>query len=405
MTTQTNPTNVTARQQAAAARLGVEADQVRRTRLELRQLREAGLLVDLDIHGISMFSVQTTYAELGIGAEDVRKERLRAGRKDLFPKYSKKLRSLETRARQNLIDHSHPVAAFGGYRWLPWTAYEEFRERHDAIVLELETTKAQLLEEYHDMREVNRAYFARVARRAWRDLVAQHQGETNFVIVTTDKLAFPADDPEAFVEYVVQRALGKVPLESEIRELVRIDYKTSVLYTDSEIAQEQAAEARAHTERELARMDLEDAQERRATKLEEYRRAERDHARQQLSAMGSPLLTALDQLQDKVNQAASELLAGLDKNGGFRGKASSRAAGLFSFWRQLNGGLLQDADLDAKLGELDARMSTYQSSTPDARQTQVGDIAAQLTEIARLTTEETRRARRSASSRASALEL
>ena len=95
-------TTIARRRREAAERLGVQEGQVQAHRIELNQLREAGLLVDLDIHGISMFSIPTTFAELGIGVSDVRAKRLRTGRKDLFPVYSKKFRSLEARARQNL---------------------------------------------------------------------------------------------------------------------------------------------------------------------------------------------------------------------------------------------------------------------------------------------------------------
>jgi len=407
------------RRREAAERVGVDESKVQTHRLELRKLREAGLLIDLDIHGVSMFSVRTTYAELGISAEDVRSKRLRAGTKDLFPEYSKKLRSLEGRARQNLARHSHVIPAFGQYRWLPWTAYEKYSDKHAEILAELDATKAELLCKYDDLREENRVYFEQVALRAWRDLRAGFADPDSGMIVTTDQTEFgPGEEPK-FVEYVVQKALGRMPLPDEIRDGVRIDYKTSILYSEAEIAADQAALEQAEAEYAQARLQhaqTEQAvfdvhlQEREAesqsqARIAAYRRAELEHARQQLAEMGSPIQDALDGLRANLYDAVHTLLAGLRKNTTFRGKAGQKAADLYAYWQKLNGGLLQDADLERALAALDGQMTSYQVADKNARQAQIGDIEAQLAEIAALTAESARKIRSESGSRASVLEL
>jgi len=410
---------VNTRRRETAERLGVGESKVQIHRIELRALREAGLLIDLDIHGISMFSVRTTYAELGISAEDVRAKRLRAGSKDLFPEYSKRLRSLEARARQNLDRNSHVIPAFGQYRWLPWTVYEEFKEQHDAILAELEATKAELLAKYDALYEDNRAYFEQVALRAWRDLRAGFSDPDHAMIITTDHTEFGPNDRDRFVEYVVQKALGRMPLPDEIRDGVSIDYKTSILYSESEIVADQAALESAAAERsqaqlerarmEQARFEIEmeerEVEREAEVRVEAYRRAELEHARRQLAEMGSPIQDALDGLRANLYDAVRSLLAGLRKNDGFRGKASTKAAELYAYWKRLNGGLLQDDKLDQALSSLDAEMNAYQATSSDVRHIHIGDIEAQLSEIAALTAESARKIRRESDSRAAALEL
>jgi len=399
--------------QQAAERLGVSADRVQVQRLEISQMREAGLLIDLDVHGTSMFSAKVTNAELGISADDVRSKRLRAGSKDLFPKHARKFRSLETRARQNLVAHTFKVSVFGGWYWMPWTAYESFQEKHQQILDELEAVKADCLAHYNEVREQNRAYFEQVGDRAWKALLSGYAPGDTVVIRTTSGATFEAPkDYNRFIEYVVQKALSKMPLPEEIESGVRIDYRTSILYSESEVEAEVAAVAKAEAElakakaeQEKANLELWTAEQEARAKVEAFRRAEIEHARQQLAEMSSPITEAMDALKASIHQAVADLLSGLQRNGGFRGRASAKAAELLQTWRQLNGGLLQDEQLEQALIDLDAKMKAYQAAKPTARDGHIGDITSQLTVIAAQTVEAARKLRRSGPTRASALEL
>jgi hypothetical protein len=407
---------INARRQQAADRLGIEIGKVHTHRLELKQLRENGLLIDLDIHGISMFAVQTSFAELGIAGDDVRVKRMRAGRKDLFPKLGKKLRSLEARARQNLERHSHVVPAFGNYKWLPWTAYESYRETHDQILTELDAVKQEAISKWDEVYEENRKFFEAAAERAWKGLLGQYAPGDEVMIATANGPAFNSrTEHDRFIEYLVQKGLGRMPTPEEIESLVRIDYTTSVLYADSEVMAEDVAQAalqaqmaeeqakQAEAEHEVWEMQLAENQEH--AKIEAFKQAEMAHAREQLAAMGSPLQDALDGLRANLYDAVQSLLEGLRTNDGFRGRSSTKAAELYNYWKKLNGGLLQDDTLDAVLEDLDAEMKLYKS-TADRKMkvAQIGEITSALTEIATLTVESARKMRNQ-SSRASALEL
>jgi hypothetical protein len=408
------------RRQEAAARMGVEASKVEARRLELAKMREAGLLLDIDVTGISMFSARNTYAELGISADDVRAKRLRAGRRDLFPEHTKRFRSLEARARQNVERHSFQVAAFGQWKWVPWSAYEAFVTTHNEILAELEEVKAHCLAHYDETRENNRVYFEQVAERAWTALLSKYAPGDRVMVQTVGGKSFDSlEDHDAFIEYVVQRALAKMPLPEEIENLVCIDYRTSILYTESELAAEQAAVAEAKAAEAEARereaeakqkayqhqLDEWTAENEAKAKIAAFKKAEMERAREQLAAMASPLDEALDGLRANIYDAVKSLLAGLQKNDGFRGMASKKAAGLLAYWKQLNGGLLQDDDLEAALEDLDSQMKVYATSGRAVKNLQIGDIAAQLDEIAMLTVESARKIAKQGGSRASALEL
>lgn len=416
--TMTTKATIERRRARVANAFGVDPGNVRAIRLELSQMREAGLLIDVDIHGVSKFQARVTYNELGISRDDPRTERLRTGHKDLFPKHSKKLRSLEARARQNLDAHSHSVMAFGQWRWLPWTAYDDFMVKHQAIIAELEEVKRDVINRWDEIYEINRLYFAEIAERAWQAIKASHGGSET-VIVTADGGHFDLYERNRFVEYVTQKALGKMPLPGEIEAQVRIDYRTSILYGEAELEEDAAAYEKAHAEAEAARLEAEHTQHKiwdladqkahkeneRKARIAAIKHAEMEHAREQLARMGSPLQAALNGLRENVYDAVSELLAGLRKNDGFRGRSSTRAADLYEFWKRLNGGLLQDEELETSLSELEEKMRQYQSSGGADRKVQVGDIEVQLTEIAALTNAQARKLRKAKTSRAAALEL
>ena len=393
----TTESTIQARKEEAAARLGVDVSQVDSHKLQLREMRENGLLLDMDVHGISMAQCKVTFAELGIGAADVRTSRMRTGHKDLFPENSKKLRSLEARARANLTAHSFRIAQFGGWSWMPWTAYDEFKAKHDEIVADLEEAKAEILARYDEVYEENLAYFQMVADKAWCAHLSGYGPDEEVMVLIHKGPVFARKDKELFVDYIVQQALSKMPLREEIVNGIRIAYRTSILYGEAELLEEEAVKAQAE------KAEAQTVLSSQAAKIEAIKQAELEHARAQLSQMGSPLTAALDQLQASIYDAPTQLLEGLQKNDGFKGRASEKAAGLLSYWKKLNGGLLQDKELEAVLGTLDGQVRAYGRQAQDTRD--VGQIIATLNQVAALSSEEARKIRNVGPSRASALEI
>lgn len=411
---------VTDRRQAAAGRLSVDVGRVHVIHQELAAMREAGILIDVDFHGSSMLRAKATHTEAGISADDMRAERIRMGTKDLFPKHAPQVRSIENGIRQFVEANTTRVIAFGHWCWLAWTNYEHFVEGYSEFVERLETVKRDAIQHYDEIREDNRKWHARAAERAWRSITSHYAPGDDVVILTDDHAEFTLADEDRFVEWIVQKALSKMPLKEELQGGIYVEYKTSILYSDSELAADEAALERAKAEAARARaeaaeaarhiFDLESQEEltrlQQEAKVAAYRAAELERAREQLAGMSSPILDALDGLEGTIHQAVSDSLVSLRKHGKFKGRAGSKLAKLFPMWKRLNGGILNDSELEADLGELHRLMISYQATgdkvTRDAR---VGDIVSQLAEIAALTSEATRQIRRQKTSRAAALEL
>jgi len=114
---------------------------------------------------------------------------------------------------------------------------------------------------------------------------------------------------------------------------------------------------------------------------------------------------ALNGLRENLYNAVKALLEGVERNKGFRGKASGKAAELYAYWQRLNGNLLQDEELETELGKLDNLMTSYKSSKQQGREAKINSITTTLSEIAALTNAEARKLRRHTTSRAAALEL
>jgi hypothetical protein len=411
---------IAARRQAAADRLGVDVDRVRVVQQELRTMREAGILIDVDFHGSSMLRAKATHTEAGISADDMRAERIRMGTKDLFPEHAPQVRSIENGLRHFVETNTTRVPAFGHWVWLAWTNYEHFVESYEEFVERLEAVKQDAIRRYDEIREENRRWHERAAERAWRSIASQYAPDDKVVILTDDRAEFTLEQKDRFVEWVVQKALSKMPLPRELEHGIYIEYQTSILYSDAELAADEAALEQAKSEAARARAAAAEASRRvfdvesqkryeeaqRKARIAAYQAAELERAREQLARMSSPILDALSALDETIHEAVSRSLESLRKHGGFKGRGASKLARLFPMWKRLNGGVLNDAELEVELKELDELMRSYQAAgDKDVRDAQVGDIMAQLAEIAAMTSEATRETRRKGTSRAAALEL
>ena len=82
------------------------------------------------------------------------------------------------------------------------------------------------------------------------------------MIQTVDGLSFDSlDGHDRFIEYVVQKALGKMPIPEEIQNLVRIDYRTSILYGESELAEDEARLEQARAQAAEAKLQQAEAEQ------------------------------------------------------------------------------------------------------------------------------------------------
>jgi hypothetical protein len=342
-----------------ATATGEEAERIAAVRLDIRRMRELGVLVDIDVHGTSMFTARASWDELGIPREDTRRKRLKRGSKDLVPhEYVGKLRSLEARFRQSLEKHSFVLQGFRPYRWVPFTAYEAWRQDWARLQAELADLKADILAHYDDFVDAIAADFAQIAREAWDAIRARRPaGAGEFALVTGDG-AF--EDVDAFVDHVVGRATAQMPPRGAVERSLYVDYRNATVVTGADVEaewlrQEQLATAReqerarqhqawqeaqaqqrlfdieAREAEELSRLRVQEEQ----AKLAAMRHAELEHARRQLDQMTSPFTEVVEQFRAQIHRDVQEIAASIRKNDHVRGRVAERARGLLDLYRLL----------------------------------------------------------------------
>jgi len=397
--------------QQHAERYGVDVNQVSTVRLELHKLQEMGTLVDLDFHGGNMFTTRTTYSELGIPDGDMRRKRLKAGSKDLLPKkLIGRLRSIESRFRQSLEKYSYRIGVFGSYRWVPYTAYEKWQEEWDKLQAELIEWKKEVLRRYDEFVDAIADDFTQIAREAWQALLARRGGDTNFVLITKDNAEFSGDQEDLFVDYVVGRAVSKMPARKDVECGLYVDYRTAILLGQADVeadglladqlrhqremetvqvwkereriyAEQRERKQKLWAEEEEARLRLREKE----AKINAMRQAELEHARQQMADMSSPLQEIFDSLRAQMFTDVSEILAGIKKNGRLVGRSAERVRNLVQTFRLLNAH--EDGQLEMALDELQARLTTLQSSNEETKDANVTGVVNQLEQIKSLTHE------------------
>jgi len=424
------------RKEQIAGVTGEDAGTIRAVQLDIRRMKELGILVDIDVHGTSLFTVRASWAELGIPEDDTRRKRLKRGSKDLIPKeYLGKLRSLETRFRQSLDKHSFDLEGFRPYRWVPFTAYEEWRTEWDRLQAELAELKAKIINHYDEFVDAIAADFATIAREAWDAIRARRPAGAGEFALITDHGTF--DGLDAFIDHVVARATAKLPSPERIEAELYVDYKNALVATGADVeaellardqlhtkreiesAKQKLAQEQAHTERkaEWAKQDqlhLEVAEaeklsqirvEEERVKLAAMRAAELEHARKQIENTVNPFQEVIEQFRSQIFQDVGEIAASIKKNGHVRGKVAERARGLLDTYRLL-GAATGDDELEDALGELHDHLN---GSAPLDGETKynTGDVVGALKEIAELTHEaaQTVAQRAGAHTRAGALEL
>ena len=363
-----------------AERLGIPADRVALVRFDLDVLLQLGILVDLDVRGISRFTARASWEELGIPEAAIRRARFTRGVKALVPKdYIAAFRSIEVRARRLLDDLSFDVMGFRPYRYVPYTAYSKWREGHERLVQEWEALKAGLL--FHYRFQVVPALeedFREVAVEA-----AQALGMKD------------GEGKEAFVATIVKRARAAMPSFQDIVEGLVLEYSTAVLVSPAAIErdlaerdeirrarrlieeQAQLEEARIRAERQ--RVEAESRERERL--LVEMRQAELAHYRQQLEQMASPIAEVFHRLRAQMFEDAQAVLATMERNEGrLIGPAVRKARGMIESFRLLNA--LDDQKLEGLLTRMEAHL--------EAPERDAGAVEDALRQIAAVTRESAR---------------
>lgn len=328
--------------------------------LEVGKLLDSGLLIDLDLHGFSMLSASVSWEELGMNPNDARRQRTSRGRKALVPKQYDKLASIEVRLRKNLNDHTFSVTGFLPWRWLPFSAYDAWKERHEQILAELEALKAQIIAHLDEFIDDNVAYFTRVARRAW---FSYHAPDDKAVIKTASGRYFEGYD--AFETFIIESALEQMPLPDEIEYGIYAEYHTGYLIAPPEVYAMQAAQEAAWAEADKARAEADLARQAerekrleldtRSAQIAAVKRAEYERAKEQLAALTSPIEEVTEQFRAQIFEAVTKAAESIQSLGHIHGKTAEKLVSLKSLYETL-AGVTDDAELTAALDKLTTAM-------------------------------------------------
>jgi len=383
--------------------------------LQTEHLLKAGILLDLDLHGFGCFDVGADWADYGVGDHDSRKARHTKGRKALLPdEWRRKLASFETRLRATFDKWSLDIEGFRPWRYFTVDGYWQWQSEHNRITAELDEWLAQVAQEWPQIEAQNVIDFRLVAHDAWQAYQGAYQVPVPYKDRTFVELRYFVEffakdhaelDPDAayqaalgfwntyqaqnkrevpvltaagvfetyaeFEAHMIATVLARMPISgdtqasvlTQLRNLVWADYRSAYVTTPQELLAEEAvaekAQAEAAEARTKARMAQDAAQAlqaEQAVKLQAMRQAELEHARARVQNIVSPYQEALDKAAARLNEAATELLVGIRKNGHLKGQASGKAKGLHDLMRTLTSFAASGSDvaeLEQTLAALD----------------------------------------------------
>lgn len=383
------------RKQTASRFTGVAENRIMGVQLQLDTLRQQGILIDLNITGTGMFTKSASFEEVGFARDsekDARGEWIKPGTKFVIPEAPiKRLKSAESRARQVLEKYTRKVTGFYPFRWMPYTAYETFIASWKAIQAEIYQIKAEIIEHRDEYVDVIAEEYTRVAHSAWASIKAQ---KYKWAIVDGKPM-----DEDAFTDYIVSKAVALIPDVETIEEKLQADYVTALVYSQEDVAMDEARAAEIREgirlNRELSQIEVSAASERarseawkiqkdqeeREIKIEAMMAAELEHARTKLSAIASPFEEIFTTMRNEMADAAEKVLENIKKNGFVLGKVAEKGRGLIDMYDLMC--THDDNELRYRLNMLKSQLGQQGTKQNDASR-DVETIKQTLSEIIEL---------------------
>ena len=196
-----------ARAERAADRVGVEAGAVEQLPFDLSALEDDGGFVNVDAQGFGLLDRRLDWEALGITLPRDAQVAFRPPRCGLLPDRCR-LPLLRPPARAHAALHRYSyrftltetLFETPSYRWVPWTAFEQFEAEFQQAQAALEQAKAEALDQYDAIREQVVDTFLQLAADSARRLAA------------TGRLI-----PEGFQDAVVRGVLEAMPTPGDLR--------------------------------------------------------------------------------------------------------------------------------------------------------------------------------------------
>jgi hypothetical protein len=355
----------------AAQLTGLPTNRIGVIRLQLERLLSEGMLIELDIHGESMFATQADWPEFGINhtSDEIRLNRMTRGRKYLIDeKRIADLRTVTTRMRQWLAKLTYDITGFKPWRYLNYKRYPEWVEQWGALLSQFNSVKDDILANYDADIEALRVDYNDIATRSWHSMIALGYSE---IIYAGQKYT----SLETFRQAMVTIVLSKVPPLEVINQGLHADYRVSVLQGRNQIeaqaienekqrarAEKIKAKAKADSEKLQAEADMAKEQQRhelemhemeeleKRAKIEAMISAEAAHIREQYADTISPVEEVFQQVRGQFADICFSAVESVKKNGYVRGKTAEKLRGLVDFYETIS--IQDDEKLLLKLQEL-----------------------------------------------------
>lgn len=374
------------RKERASVELGIGKDDVETIPFDLSALESEGIFMNIDCRGFGMLVRQLEWKTLGVKLPEHVAVRVSPPRAGLLPDvYRNKLMRGQAQAHNALNKYGfrftlcETVWGTNEYKWVPWSAFEQFEQDYLGACETLAAAKAEVLEKYDEILAVLVDSFRELA-----------EGSANRLEATVSE---PFERLE-FVEAVVAQALNMVPTREMIRDGLVITMKPKVIVLGSEmiaernLARELSLEATRveakHTavaleldsKRRIEQIKVDDfAQERwREREVKErIREMKIEAARCEAEAAVSPIKEGLAQITAKICDAAAEMTERLRDADFVSGALAKRARQMCEWYSLMN--FTCDSSLDDVLTRLKtAAGRDAKTRTPQEMRTVLNDV-------------------------------
>lgn len=374
------------RKEKAAVELGIAVGEVESLPFDLSKLESEGIFMNIDCKGFGSLVRQLEWKTLGVKLPEDAAVRVSPPRAGLLPDvYRNKLMRGAAQAHNALNRYGfrftlcETVWGTSEYKWIPWTAFEQFEGAYLHACETLGKAKAEVLEKYDEILAVLRDSFCTLA-----------QDSADRFQATTDE---PFDRTE-FVNAVAAQAIGMVPTPEMIHDGLTIEMKPKVIILGSEMVAEKnlTRSLRLETERvdaERTAIELELDSKRRIeqmkveTHAEETRREREvkerirdmkiEAARREAEEAVSPVKEGFAQIASKIFDAATEMSERMKDAKFVPGSLAKRARQMCEWYSLMN--FTGDTSLEAVLNKLeDAAGREVKRRSPEEMRTALNDL-------------------------------
>jgi hypothetical protein len=374
------------RKERAAAELGIGANEVESLPFDLSTLESEGIFMNIDCRGFGSLIRQLEWRTLGVKLPEDAAVRVSPPRAGLLPDvYRNKLMRGAAQAHNALNKYGfrftlcETVWGTSEYKWIPWTAFEQFEQAYYQACVTLSRAKAEVLEKYNEIIEILTDSFRELA-----------EDSANRLLATVDE---PFNRNE-FVEAVTAQALGIVPTKEMIGDGLVITMKPKVIILGSEMiaernlartlaiettklnAERTALELEADAKRQIEQLKINEAAEetRREREVKErIRNMKIEAARREAEEAVSPVKEGFAQIASKIFEAATEMSQRLKDAKFVPGSLAKRARQMCEWYSLMN--FTGDTSLEEVLNKLEgAAGREVKQRSPEEMRTALDDL-------------------------------